>query len=74
MTAYLLWLLLFGGLGVQLSGRPWLSVAAWYGMMCWECYDLHPDHVVAYSVVFLGPVVYNLSYRPIKVVMYGAKA
>lgn len=46
---------------------PILSLLAlWFLMMCWEVYDLHADHVLAYSVILLGPVVFLVT-RPMKV-------
>lgn len=43
-----------------------VSFALWLVMMCWELYDLHPDHVVAYSVALLGPVLYRISFRGVQ--------
>lgn len=39
-------------------------VTLWFLMMCWEAYDLHPDHVVVYSAVF-GYATYKAVHRPV---------
>lgn len=40
-------------------------ILIWAAMMCWEVYDLHPDHVVAYSALLLGPLIYRISFRQV---------
>lgn len=36
-------------------------IGVWFAMMCWEVYDLHPDHMILYSVLYLGPLVWSVN-------------
>lgn len=56
---YLQWLSLavpFAILMARHSPVP-VTVALWVAMLCWETYDMHPDHLVAYSILFGAAVL-----------------
>lgn len=60
--------LLLLSVGGFLAKRAPLSVIAgiWLLMMCWEVYDLHADHIVAYSAV-LAYAAHKAIHRPVAV-------
>lgn len=40
-------------------------LAFWFAMACWEVYDQHPDHLIAYSIIPFAIIVRRVSSTPL---------
>lgn len=63
---YVQFILLLIGVAGFLAKRAPVGIIAglWVAMMAWESYDMHPDHVVVYSVA-LFYAAHRAVHRPV---------